>query len=236
MNPLKLLLIALMLYPWGIIRAQKVTDFKSSRCDYNNSRLYFHKKVRITSLVRNNDHIVIKFNAWANCSAKYKLVAQAAHDVLNLRLEPVPVETLPQPDGTVEYVYDASMCNCWFKYTATIQLASPQSIERFTLYGFPLKECFTPTFRVLSRGSISKGKYQSTPKLLPDEYIVTKGDTINRIDQYGARQGIHWKPGRMFFKFKDDQLQKIWWIRNDRFVELVYIYKNGKVVERRSFD
>ena len=235
MNWIKLTLVTLMLSPQGTIKAQKVLDFQSSRCDYRNSLLHFNKKMRITSLERSNNQLKIAFNARANCTVKYKATATIDCDALHLKLAPVPLTIAPQPDGSVEYHYGESMCACWFTYTVVVQVASSQNIQRFTANGYPLEQCFTPYFSI-SRAIRCQGIYQSTPKLLPDEYVVAKGDTINKIDQYGARQGIHWKPGRMFLKFKDDQLQTMWRIREDRFVEVVHIYKNGKVVERKSFD
>ncbi|HAS41377.1 MAG TPA: hypothetical protein DCS93_12905 [Microscillaceae bacterium] len=235
MNWINLALIALTLGTWQTSKAQQVIDFQSSRCDYNNSRLYFHKKMRITSLERSNDYLKVAFNAKANCTVKYKVAATVDHGTLHLKFVPIPVSEVTLFDGTKEYHYGESMCNCWFTFTVVVQLPSPQNIQNFTANSYPLKQCFTPRFKV-ARAIRCRGIYQPTPKLLPDVYVVAKGDTINKIDQYGARQGIHWKPGRMFFKFKDDKLQKMWWVRNDRFVEEVHFYKNGKITKKKAFD
>lgn len=173
MNPIKLTLLVLLLSTWATTQAQEVIDFRSSPCRSHNSRLFFHKKTRITSLNQHQDRITIQFNARANCSAKYKLIARTNHDALHLRLVPVPIE-LPQPDGTIEYHYDASMCDCWFTYTTVVKLAAPSDIQRFTLQGLPLKQCFIPSFWVPTRDFICKGRYQPTPKLLKDEPKVIR--------------------------------------------------------------
>ena len=214
-------------------KAQKIESFRSSNCSSPHSFLDFNKTQRIVDLNVTNDLLMVKFNARANCTVKYQIGAKVKSDSLHLKLIPVPIDTIKLFDGSEEYHYGAATCHCWFTYTLVVKLSN-QTINHFTLEGVPLKQFFVAKFDINQRPDFCKG---ITPELfsLNNHYRISKGDTINLIDRTGARQGIHRRSDKLLLLFKDDQLKEVWRLKDDRFVEYVIEYRNGKIISKRTF-
>jgi hypothetical protein len=144
-------------------QAQKVLRHKLSSCD-RNSYPEFMKERIISKNVR-NDTLMMTLGFSENCCISFRPAISRNGDTLSLFNKPKEPDSL----GFVEEI--VCMCDCCFELNLLIY---PIRDTNFIFY-FDNKPLHT-----------SSEKYRTiTPR-----FTVYNGDTINRINKYGHRQGV----------------------------------------------
>ena len=143
--------------------AQEVLHHKLSSCDRNSYPEFI--KDRIVSKAIRQDTLAITIGFSANCCISFLPAITSIGDTLFLFNKPKEPDSL----GFVEEI--VCLCDCCFELNLLIY---PIRDTNFIFY-FDNKPLHT-----------SSEKYRT----IPPRFNVYNGDTINRFDKYGHRQGV----------------------------------------------
>ena len=184
-----LFLLGLSAWCYGQPPAVKLLGFQSSACDEAASISRIQE--RIVSQAVQGDIYQVTIGTIANCAGIHAAETAMSGDTLKISYSQGIMirKTMPTGEPYEEHLY--FLCECCFEFTFTVQ-----GVNR--LPGV-----------VAVNDSVLK-YYPEKYKIYPVRFQLFEGDTINRVDKYGFRQG-YWYEGKehdgyLSGRFRDDEL------------------------------
>ncbi len=175
----------------------ELIDFNSSECQEGSNSTNLYRLVnRIQDIKIENEFKTYEIFVVANCSRASNGGIEMKNDTLNLKYEGIPIITESRETEEhiiVESVVVESDCDCGFVLTYKIK-------------GLPTKD-----YVVVANGeTISQTPHKYRIVRDKPKFDVVNNDTINLIDIYGLKQGLH------IFNLQDGRLyRKINFIDNE---------------------